>query len=248
MMSCQDLRCDYYLIGCFDKSKFHIRIIIISQCYTLIVKILIISGVIVTLLLAGVGIESYGHTTVYVEEYEIETGWGVEPPIVGIRNDLVIKIIEPGGTPGTVKGVTQVFGNVDASVSFGGASKSLDINSDVRPGYYFSPIIPTKTGSYSVSLQGQIQGTPIDVKIPIEDVEPTGILDFPPTGSSSSSTDIAGIKNAISAIQHDVSTIKSGQADIPSGDGGAAYEYAIFGMSIAVAAIILAVVAMVKRR
>ena len=41
---------------------------------------------------------------------------------------------------------------------YGGASKKIDINSDPRPGYYFSPIIPTKTGSYMVELKGEING------------------------------------------------------------------------------------------
>ena len=34
---------------------------------------------------------SFAHTTVDVEQYEIEAGWGIEPPIVGIRNDLCLK-------------------------------------------------------------------------------------------------------------------------------------------------------------
>ena len=210
----------------------------------MIVKILAMG--IVALLLVGAGVESHAHTTVHVEQYEIEAGWGIEPPIVGIRNDIVIKVLEPGGTPGTVMGVTNVFRDAGATVSFGGASKPLDISSDPRPGYYFSPIIPTSTGSYSVSIQGEIHGTPIDVKIPIEDVEPTGILDFPPAGSGDS-VDVSAMKNAISAIQQDVSALKSGQTDIPS-DGGAAYDFAVFGLSIAVAAIVLAVAAMVRRR
>lgn len=204
---------------------------------------------IAALLLVGASVESYAHTTVHVEQYEIEAGWGVEPPIVGIRNNLVIKVLEPGETPGTVKGVINVFRDAGSAVSFGGASKPLDISSDPRPGYYFSPIIPTKTGPYSVSIQGEIHGTPIDVKIPIEDVEPTGILDFPPanSGGGGDSGDISAMKNAISAIQQDVSDLKSGQTDIPS-DSGETYDLAVFGLSIAVAAIVLAVAAMVKRR
>ncbi len=209
------------------------------------VRILVL-GIAAMFLIGMMGTESYAHTTVHVGEYEIEAGWGIEPPIVGIRNDIVIKVLEPGGTPGTVKGVTNVFRDAGAAVGFGGASKPLDISSDPRPGYYFSPIIPTKTGSYSVSIQGKINGTPIDVKIPVEDVEPTAILDFPPTsGGGGDSVDVSAMKNAILSIQQDISDLKSGQTE---SDGGAAYDYAVFGMSIAVAAIVLAIVAMIKRR
>ena len=63
---------------------------------------------------------------------------------------------------------------------YGGASKNIEINSDSKPGYYFSPIIPTKTGSYLVDLKGEIRGVAVDIQIPIEDVESIAILDFPP--------------------------------------------------------------------
>ena len=109
---------------------------------------------------------SFAHTTVHVEQYEIEAGWGIEPPIVGIRNDIVFKIIERGENEGTYSGITSAFKGVDTTVMFGGATKKIDINSDPRPGYYFSPIIPTKTGTYQVELKGEIRGVPVDIKIP----------------------------------------------------------------------------------
>ena len=66
---------------------------------------------------------SFAHTTVHVEQYEIEVGWGIEPPVVGIRNDLVFKFTEAGETEGTRKSVTNVFKNIGATVMFGGAFK-----------------------------------------------------------------------------------------------------------------------------
>ena len=203
-------------------------------------------GIIGLLFSVGMIAPSFAHTTVHVEQYEIEVGWGIEPPIVGIRNDLVLKITEPGETEGTHKGVTSVFKNTDATVMFGGAAKKIEINSDPRPGYYFSSIIPTKTGSYMVELKGDIHGTVIDIKIPIEDVEPTAILDFPPS-SSEGTADIAALKNAISSLQQDVSKLESGETSVSS-DGGSAYDFAIFGMSIAAAAIVMAIIALVKRK
>ncbi|QMU54024.1 MAG: hypothetical protein GKS07_03335 [Nitrosopumilus sp.] len=205
-----------------------------------------IFGIIGLLFSVGMIAPSFAHTTVHVEQYEIEAGWGIEPPIVGIRNDLVFKIIEPGETEGTHKGVTSVFKNIDATAMFGGATKKIDINSDPRPGYYFSSIIPTKTGSYMVEFKGEINGTLIDIKIPIEDVEPTAILDFPPT-SSEGTADIAALKNAISSLQQDISKLESGETSVSS-DDGSAYDFAIFGLSIAAAAIILAIIGLIKRK
>ena len=81
---------------------------------------------------------------------------------------------------------------------------------------------------------------------PVEDVEPTAVLDFPPT-SSQGASDITALKNSISSIQKDVSKLKSGETSVSS-DGGVAYDFAIFGLSIAAAAIILAIVALIKRK
>ena len=190
-------------------------------------------------------VPSFAHTTVEVEPYKIEVGWGIEPPVVGIRNDIILKITESGETEGTYTGVTSVFKNLEAIAMYGGTTKKIDINSDPRPGYYFSPIIPTKTGSYIMDLKGEIHGTPIDIQIPIEDVESTAVLDFPPT-SSEGSADVSALKNAISSLQKDVSKLKSGETS--TSNGGAAYDFAIFGLSIAAAAIILAIIALIKRK
>jgi hypothetical protein len=189
---------------------------------------------------------SFAHTTVHVEQYEIEAGWGVEPPVVGIRNEFMLKVIERGEKEGTFTGVTSAFKDVDVTAMFGGATKKIEVNSDPRPGYYFSPVIPTKTGTYMIELKGEIRGVPVDIKIPIEDVEPTAVLDFPPT-SSEGTADVAALKNAISSLQQDVSKLKSGETEVTS-DGGAAYDFAIFGLSIAGVAIILAIIALVKRK
>ncbi len=212
----------------------------------MIVMKIVVFGIIGLLFSIGMIAPSFAHTTVHVEQYEIEAGWGIEPPVVGIRNDIIFKIIERGENEGTYSGITSAFKGVDTTVMFGGATKKIDINSDPRPGYYFSPIIPTKTGTYMVELKGEIRGVPVDVKIPIEDVEPTAVLDFPPS-SSEGAADVAALKNAISSLQQDVSKLKSGETEVTS-DGGAAYDFAIFGLSIAGAAIILAIIALVKRK
>jgi hypothetical protein len=211
----------------------------------IIVKIAVF-GIIGLLFSIGMIAPSFAHTTVHVEQYEIEAGWGIEPPVVGIRNEFMLKVIERGEQEGTFTGVTSAFKDVDVTAMFGGATKKIEVNSDPRPGYYFSPVIPTKTGTYMIELKGEIRGVPVDIKIPIEDVEPTAVLDFPPT-SSEGAADVAALKNAISSLQQDVSKLKSGETEVTS-DGGAAYDFAIFGLSIAGAAIILAIIALVKRK
>ena len=212
--------------------------------YIIVVKI-VIFGLIALLISVGMLTPSFAHTTVEVEQYKIEVGWSIEPPVVGIRNDIVVKITESGDSEGTYRGITSAFKNLDGTVMYGGATKSIDFSGDPKPGYYFSSIIPTKTGSYLMDLQGEIRDVTINVQIPIEDVESTSVLDFPPR-SSEGSTDVSALKNAISSLQQDVSKLKSGETS--TSNGGAAYDFAIFGLSIAAAAIILAIIALIKRK
>ena len=212
--------------------------------YIIVVKIAIF-GFIALLISVGMLTPSFAHTTVEVEQYKIEVGWSIEPPVVGIRNDIVVKITESGDSEGTYRGITSAFKNLEGTVMYGGASKTIDFSGDPKPGYYFSSIIPTKTGTYLMDLQGQIRDVTVNVQIPIEDVESTSVLDFPPT-SSEGSTDVSALKNAISSLQQDVSKLKSGETS--TSNGGAAYDFAIFGLSIAAAAIILAIIALIKRK
>jgi len=205
---------------------------------------------VVSLIVLGFSFASvYAHTTIQVGPYEIEAGWLDEPPVVGILNAITIDIREPGDVEGLSTSVTNAFKKLEASVVSGGASKFLDINTDPRPGHYYAKIIPTKIGSLQLELKGEINGVEIDVLIPIEDVESTSVLDFPPTSSSSSGQDVTALKNAVTSLQKDISSIKAqGSISSTGSDGGATYNFAVFGISLGAAGVILAIIAMVKRK
>ena len=194
---------------------------------------------------------AYAHTTIEVGPYQIEVGWQDEPPVVGILNAITIDIREPGEVEGVSMGITSAFKNLQASVVSGGASKVLDINTDPRPGHYYAKIIPTKIGSLEIKLQGEINGVKINNIIPVEDVESTSVLDFPAT-SGSSSGQVVALTNAVTSLQKDVSSIKSqvGGIDTSSGnfDAETAYNFGVFGISLGAAGVILAIIAMVKRK
>jgi hypothetical protein len=223
----------------------HVKII---TCHNEIIAMKVTTLSIIALLFSvGLASSAFAHTTIEVEPYEIEVGWGVEPPVVGFRNDFVFDISETGESAGLKVGIKNAFKNLEATAKFGGVTKILDMGSDPRPGHYFSHVIPTKTGSYSIQLQGEINGVLIDVDIPIEDVESTAILDFPPTSGSSSDQDVVALKSAVSSLQQDVSSLKE-DSNKDASPEGAAYDFAILGLSIAAAAIILAVIALVKRK
>jgi hypothetical protein len=190
----------------------------------------------------------YAHTTVEVGPYEIEVGWQDEPPVVGLLNAITIDVREPGDVKGVSTGITSAFKKLEASIVSGGASKVLDVNVDPRPGHYYAKIIPTKTGSLQVKLIGEINGVKIDTVIPIEDVESTSVLDFPPASSSSSGQEVTALKNAVTSLQKDISLIKSQGSTNTVSDGGTTYNFAVFGLSLGAAGVILAIIAMVKRK
>ncbi len=224
----------------------------IITCYQPKLFVYYILAILMILIFAGLGYTAaYAHTTVHVEEYEIEVGWDVEPPVVGFRNAIVYQIsISP--SEGVKTGITNAFKDLQSTIKMGGASKVLDINSDPRPGHYFSKIIPTKTGSLVLDLKGDILGVPVDIEIPIEDVETTSVLDFPLSSGSSSGQDVAALKNSMSALQKDVTNIKSklGSVDTSTGEFNTetTYNFAVFGLSLGAAGVILAIIAMIKRK
>lgn len=191
----------------------------------------------------------YAHTEVKVEDYVIDIGWGDEPPVIGFRNFIVIKIQQE--IDGELVGITDAFQNIDAFARSGGVSKELDVIEDSKPGYYSTKIIPTKTGTIAIKLLGELSETIIDVQIPVEDVENTSILDFPPSNTSSDQ-DIVSLKNSINSLQSDIINIKSkiDGIDLNSNqfDSESAFNFGLVGMATGIAGTVLAIFSVLKRK
>lgn len=192
---------------------------------------------------------AHAHTTVTVQNLEIEVGWQEEPPLVGFMNAITFEINENASDGQS--GVKNVFKNLVATVKSGGVTKTLDIDSDIQAGHYHSKIIPSRTGSLVVELKGDINGIPINSEINIEDVEDKSLLTFPDTASSSDQ-DVAALKNAMSGLQAEVTSLKSklSGVDTSSADFNAetAYNFGLFGLALGSAGVILAIFAMIKRK
>ena len=190
------------------------------------------------------------HKTITVENLEIEVGWQQEPPLVGFMNTITFEINE--NTSDGQSGVKNAFKSLQAIVKYGGLTKTLDIDSDTKAGNYHSKIIPTRTGSYVVVLKGDINGVAMDSEIQIEDVEDKALLAFPDTAGSSDQ-DVAALKSAMSGLQAEVASLKSKVSGIDTTTSSdfnteAAYNFAIFGLSLGAAGVILAIIAMIKRK
>ncbi len=207
--------------------------------FVLIISLLLVSGL----------SSAYAHTNVTVENLVIEVGWQEEPPLVGFINAITFEINE--NTSDGQSGVKNAFKNLIATVKSGGLEKTLDIDSDSQAGHYHSKIIPTRTGSLVVVLKGDINGIPIDSEITVEDVEDKSLLAFPDT-TGSSDQDVVALKNAMSGLQKEITLLKSriSGLDTTSGNFSAetAYNFGVFGLSLGAAGVILAIVAMIKRK
>ena len=69
---------------------------------------------------------------------------------------------------------------------YGGVTKPLDfVPSEQTDGLYNGKMIPTRIGSYSLVMNGTIQGQKIDAQIPLDEVQGKQQISFPDSGSSS---------------------------------------------------------------
>ena len=193
--------------------------------------------------------ESFAHTEVTVQDYLVDVGWGEEPPVVGFRNFIFIKVLD---LQNDNEGVVDAFQNIDASIRSGGATKDLDIIATDEPGVYHAKIIPTETGTIAIKLRGDLNGTVFDLQIPIEDVESTAVLEFPlKAGGGSSDQEVTSLKSAVTSIQSDVSELKSKLIGFDGSserlDPQTAYNFGMIGMSTGVAGVVLGVFAVLRR-
>lgn len=189
---------------------------------------------------------AFAHTTITVDPYEIEVGWRDEPPLVSQQNAITFAITMDEGN-GVSSGVVNSFKDLQATVKSGSVTKTLDIISDIKPGHYYAKIIPTKVGTLVVELKGTIDGVDVNEEINIEDVENINVLAFPPADVSGL-PDLAQLKNAMSSVQRDVADLKSGNAGTGNAAPAGSYDLALLAMALGAAGVVLAVIAMIKRK
>ena len=200
---------------------------------------------------SGITANVYGHTEINIEDYVIDIGWGDEPPVVGFRNFIVMKVLQEKDD-GEKLEVSDAFQNIKVFARSGGISKELDVIEDSESGNYHAKIIPTQVGTIAIKLRGDISGTIVDIQVPIEDVESTAVLDFPPMSSSSSEQDIASLKNAVNSIQSTISELKLGTnvAEMSSNQTSSedSLNFGIIGMASGIAGTVLAIFCLLKRK
>jgi hypothetical protein len=120
--------------------------------------------------------QAYAHTEIEQGDVIIVVGWGVEPPLQGQANAIVLEVTQ-GGDP-----ATNALENAEVTIRKGGISKVLDLTPGEEAGTYMADIIPTQLGQYSIEIKGNVAGQDFDGSVEIEDVGDSRSLNFPEAG------------------------------------------------------------------
>jgi hypothetical protein len=128
----------------------------------------------------------YAHITKNFGNIQVEVGWGNEPPLVGLLNNVIVQVNQTSGK-NTQTPIINALASMDIAVKYGGVTKPLDfVPSEDTEGLYNGQMIPTRPGTYSLVLNGTIQNQKINAETPLDLVESTQKLNFPDSGGSSS--------------------------------------------------------------
>lgn len=207
----------------------------------------------------------YAHTDIHVGDVTVEVGWQQEPPLVGELNAITFEFTKEGDTHDHYDHTPFVIDRRDVTVEvrYGGVTRTLDLVPTDQLGFYKSPIIPTRLGSYTIVLKGMIDGHPVDAQIPIEDVEDKQRLAFPDaTAESTELRNIASqIQSSVNQLQVTVDQVAGKIGDAESSaiearqiasdmraDAERAYSFGMIGMGLGAAGVIVAIAALTRGR
>ena len=151
-------------------------------------------------------IPTYGHLTKKFGNVTILVGWVNEPALVGDLNSVLIDVQKGSG-----KGISPVlnaFSNLSASVKYGTLIKNLDpLPSETTDGSYEGKLIPTRVGTYSIVLKGDVQGQKINGEIQLDAVEGKQGISFPDTSPADASTNnalVSNVEGTLSQLSNDL--------------------------------------------
>ena len=109
--------------------------------------------------------------------------------------------------------VIDALADLDVKEKYGSITKSVDfIPSEQAEGLYESKTVPTRIGSYSLIMNGTIQGEKVsNIEMPLDIVEATQKISFPDASTSNMVT--SGTQSASNNIGPKLQTIISGMSN-----------------------------------
>lgn len=123
---------------------------------------------------------AFAHNEAEVGDIKLVGGWGIEPPLIGQLNTIVIQVTSvSSGDP-----ISNAFGSANVVVKKGGVQKELELRPTEQAGWYAAEIIPTQLGQYAIAFSGSINRQQVNTQLELEDVEDTTRLNFPESGGN----------------------------------------------------------------
>ena len=180
------------------------------------------AALVLALALTGSPTSVSAHERRVVGDYELESGFYIEPAIANSLNGVFMSVnYYPNGVPETAGGEDEeaaegepVLGldqtmTVTVTVGGGAATKELEFEALEEPGSYVASFIPTLRGEYTFRIAGEIDGTQIEETFEsgpntFSSVEDAADYEFPePTDgddSSSSANESSGDDDSDTAM------------------------------------------------
>lgn len=97
------------------------------------------------------------HVTEESGAFEVELGWGVEPPQAGAENFVEVSVSDSHGAA-----VAVPAGALAVEVVYGATAVTLPLVPTPEPGTLEARITPTRPGTYTVNVSGSVDGRSLD--------------------------------------------------------------------------------------
>ncbi|MGD1834618.1 MAG: hypothetical protein ACPKQO_02730 [Nitrososphaeraceae archaeon] len=144
-------------------------------------------------------LEIQAHKEFQFGNITIEPGWTTEPPLKNEITEIEV-IITKNEVP-----VRNALKDIDVNIKYGGLSKPIKFTpSEKSAGVYYSEIIPTQLGKYSLEFDGKIGDQIIKDVLPIEEVEDTKKISFPIIENENKIQSNEFVANQIKLIINDI--------------------------------------------
>lgn len=128
-------------------------------------------------LLAGAAAVASAHDAETVDGYEVTFGGADEPVITDERMWLEVGIVDEE-TEEPVEGLEDSL-TIAVQRPFGNDTRELDVSSRFgEPGWYEAPVVFTEPGTYTVFVNGTVDGTDVDLRFQ-KQVHDSGALEYP---------------------------------------------------------------------
>src|SRR5690349_11383130 len=212
----------------------------------------------------------YAHITKQIGNIKVAVGWSDEPPLTGQANNIILAVSKTSAG-GQESPVIDALADLDVKEKYGSITKSVDfIPSEQAEGQYESKTVPTRVCSYSLIMNGTIQGEKIsNVEIPLDIVEATQKISFPDasnsvitSGTQSTSnnigpklqTIISGMSNDVESSKADIQSLAKNMGNIQKSISDIkssvdrAYMIAMVGIGAGVAGIIIAAISLSRKQ